>query len=474
MPDLLTLIAPRDPGARRRPCRSDPRTRPAARAAIAGEPLDACQVYLADTLGRARPALPPRPGRAGWRLAGAARRPQPARAGPARLPDPARPAHLELRRDRGAPDAGLPARAAGRRTRAELASALGRLAGRWRARAQMADRGLAVANQLAAAGGETLARLGPLLDRIALVAPMRAPEFWANDTLPARLLAPLGQAYAWRSGTRRRLARPASVGVPVICVGNLVVGGAGKTPVAMALASRLIARGRRPHFLTRGYGGRLAGPVLVDPARHDVAAVGDEALLLAELAPTWCARDRVAGARAAAAAGAGLLIMDDGFQNPRLRQDLGLLVVDGSFGFGNRRPVAGGPAARAAGRGICPGGGDRRARRRRGRARAAPAAAAAPAARSPRPRPRRSGPARPTRGRLRRDRPARQSSSAASPRPAQCCSRGTASPITTAIGGARSRLCSPRRRPAAALCVTTAKDRVRLPRIFRRRSRFCQ
>jgi tetraacyldisaccharide 4'-kinase len=172
---------------------------------------------------------------------------------------------------------------------------------------------------------------------------MRAPEFWADDTLPARLLSPLGGAYGLAGRLRRRLARPARAGVPVICVGNLVAGGAGKTPVAMALATELIARGRRPHLLARGYRGRLPGPLRVDPARHDAAAVGDEALLLAAAVPTWCARDRVLGAKAAVAAGADLLIMDDGLQSPWLHQDLALLVVDGSFGFGNGRLLPAGP-----------------------------------------------------------------------------------------------------------------------------------
>jgi tetraacyldisaccharide 4'-kinase len=172
---------------------------------------------------------------------------------------------------------------------------------------------------------------------------MRAPELWADDNLPARLLSLLSQVFGLAGRLRRRMARPARAGIPVICVGNLVAGGAGKTPVAIALALHLRARGQRPHVLTRGYGGRAAGPLRVDPARHDAATVGDEALLLAEAAPTWCARDRVAGARAAAAAGAELLIMDDGFQNPSLHQDLALLVVDGAFGFGNRRLLPAGP-----------------------------------------------------------------------------------------------------------------------------------
>jgi tetraacyldisaccharide 4'-kinase len=156
-------------------------------------------------------------------------------------------------------------------------------------------------------------------------------------------LRPLGEAYGLAGRLRRRLARPARAGVPVLCVGNLVAGGAGKTTVALALAAELIARGRRPHLLCRGYRGRLRGPVRVDPARHDAAAVGDEALLLAGVAPTWCSHDRVAGARAAVAAGADLLIMDDGLQNPWLHQDLAFLVVDGGFGFGNRRLLPAGP-----------------------------------------------------------------------------------------------------------------------------------
>jgi len=121
------------------------------------------------------------------------------------------------------------------------------------------------------------------------------------------------------------------------------VGGAGKTPVALALAEWLLARGRQPHFVTRGYGGHEHGPLRVDPARHDFAAVGDEALLLAAVAPTWVARDRLAGAAAAARAGADLVILDDGFQNPALAPDLGLLVVDGDYGFGNRRLLPAGP-----------------------------------------------------------------------------------------------------------------------------------
>jgi tetraacyldisaccharide 4'-kinase len=172
---------------------------------------------------------------------------------------------------------------------------------------------------------------------------MRPPEFWTAEGLVPRLLAPASLVWSAAAALRRAGARPFRAGVPVLCVGNLVAGGAGKTPVAIALAGLLSRAGSEPAFLTRGYGGRLAGPVLVDPARHGAAEVGDEALLLARAAPTFVARDRAAGARAATDAGAQILILDDGFQNPGIAKDWSLLVVDGGFGFGNGRVIPAGP-----------------------------------------------------------------------------------------------------------------------------------
>lgn len=172
---------------------------------------------------------------------------------------------------------------------------------------------------------------------------MRRPEFWQKDGPAAKLLTPFGWAYDVAGRIRRCLTRPYRAPVPVICVGNMVAGGTGKTPVAMALAEILIAGGLRPHFLTRGYGGKLTGPVRVDRSHHDAAAVGDEALLLAGIAPCWVARNRADGARAAAGAGAGIIIMDDGFQNPQLVMDLSLIVIDGGAGFGNGRIIPAGP-----------------------------------------------------------------------------------------------------------------------------------
>jgi tetraacyldisaccharide 4'-kinase len=173
---------------------------------------------------------------------------------------------------------------------------------------------------------------------------MRAPRFWYRPPgLAAALLSPLGALYA--AATARRLARGPRerVGVPVICVGNVNAGGTGKTPAVIALAERLRDRGVAPHVVSRGHGGSLEGPVRVDERRHNASEVGDEALLLAAFAPTWVARDRLAGARAAVAAGAEAILLDDGFQNPALAQDLSLVVVDAEWGFGNGRVVPAGP-----------------------------------------------------------------------------------------------------------------------------------
>ena len=158
-----------------------------------------------------------------------------------------------------------------------------------------------------------------------------------------RLLGPFGLVFQAGTALRRHAVTPVEVGIPVICVGNLVVGGAGKTPVALSLASHLMQGGAALAFLSRGHGGRLSGPVKVEPSVHGAPDVGDEALLLAELAPTWISRDRVKGALAARADGAELIIMDDGFQNPGLKKKLGIVVIDGAVGFGNRRVLPAGP-----------------------------------------------------------------------------------------------------------------------------------
>jgi tetraacyldisaccharide 4'-kinase len=173
---------------------------------------------------------------------------------------------------------------------------------------------------------------------------IKPPAFWqaARPTVAARLLAPLGSLYGWL--TTRRMARDgAKAGLPVICVGNLTLGGAGKTPTALFIAGRLEALGARPAFLSRGYGGRVTEPLLVDPRRHGAELVGDEPLLLAARAPTVVSPDRVAGARLARQHGADILVMDDGLQNPALAKDLTLAVIDGGAGFGNGLIFPAGP-----------------------------------------------------------------------------------------------------------------------------------
>ncbi len=173
---------------------------------------------------------------------------------------------------------------------------------------------------------------------------MRQPEFWYRPQgLLSRFLSPLGALYS--AAVRRRLKAGPRIRaeIPVICIGNLNVGGSGKTPAAMALAERLLELGHRPHFLSRGYGGFEKGPLRVDPSRHDSAAVGDEPLLLAACAPAWVARDRAAAAAEAAAAGATAAILDDGHQNSSLVHDFSIVVADARRGFGNGMVLPAGP-----------------------------------------------------------------------------------------------------------------------------------
>jgi len=173
---------------------------------------------------------------------------------------------------------------------------------------------------------------------------MNPPEFWQRDTaVLGRLLAPLGWIYAQATAWRLDHADPWRSPIPVICIGNLTAGGSGKTPVVRDLALRLARSGRRPAVLSRGYGGRLRGPLAVDPTLHTAAEVGDEPLLLSRETPCWIAGNRALGAKAAIAQGADVIVMDDGFQNPSIAQKLKLVVVDGATGFGNGRTIPAGP-----------------------------------------------------------------------------------------------------------------------------------
>lgn len=172
---------------------------------------------------------------------------------------------------------------------------------------------------------------------------MRPPKFWQTGGTAARLLDPLGRIYGAMTAWRLKHTPSETVSVPVISVGNLTVGGTGKTPVVRDLVARLRAAGHQPSVVLRGYGGKLKGPVLVDTYKHSVLDVGDEALMHARDDMTWVARNRADGAKAAIGHGATAIILDDAHQHPTLAKDASLIVVDGATGFGNHRIIPAGP-----------------------------------------------------------------------------------------------------------------------------------
>jgi tetraacyldisaccharide 4'-kinase len=172
---------------------------------------------------------------------------------------------------------------------------------------------------------------------------MREPAFWQPPlSWLSRLLTPLAAIYGEIAGSR--MARSGVVvGIPVLCVGNYHVGGAGKTPTTLALVALLREIGETPVVLSRGYGGRLRGPIKVDVGRHSAAEVGDEPLMMARGVTVVIARDRVAGAVLARSTGASVIVMDDGFQNPAVAKDASIIVIDGDRGLGNGRVLPAGP-----------------------------------------------------------------------------------------------------------------------------------
>ena len=172
---------------------------------------------------------------------------------------------------------------------------------------------------------------------------MREPAFWYRPpSLISRLLSPFGAIYgaatAWRMGLAGR-----SAGIPVVCIGNYHVGGAGKTPATIKLAEILRASGETPFVVSRGYSGRLHGPIRVEPGIHSALEIGDEPLMMSSRLPVVVSRDRVAGAALAKLEGASVILLDDGFQNPSLKKDLSLVVIDATRGIGNGQVFPAGP-----------------------------------------------------------------------------------------------------------------------------------
>lgn len=176
---------------------------------------------------------------------------------------------------------------------------------------------------------------------------MRAPEFWSKEDAASRLavaaLTPVGWIYGAVTDWKRRHAVPHRAQTKIVCVGNLTAGGSGKTPVVAALVQMLQARHPRTAILSRGYGGKLTGPLIVDRAAHAAGDIGDEPLMLSATAPVIVARNRRAGADLADAHGTQVLVMDDGHQNFLLRKDVSIVVVDAEQGFGNGRILPAGP-----------------------------------------------------------------------------------------------------------------------------------
>jgi tetraacyldisaccharide 4'-kinase len=172
---------------------------------------------------------------------------------------------------------------------------------------------------------------------------MREPGFWHGPpSWKSHLLKPLSALYG-AIAAKRLQHTGMNAGIPVLCVGNYHVGGAGKTPTVLALAKLLRDLGEIPVVLSRGYGGKLQGPVRVDPARHAASDVGDEPLMLAAALPVVVSRDRADGVPLARAQGASVILMDDGFQNPSIAKDASVIVIDSERGLGNGQVIPAGP-----------------------------------------------------------------------------------------------------------------------------------
>lgn len=173
---------------------------------------------------------------------------------------------------------------------------------------------------------------------------MKAPQFWYEpNTWKAKFLYPLGYFYNLLTLLRGKLAKPQSYSCLTICIGNLNVGGTGKTPTTIALAQHFLKKGLQVHVVSRGYKGKFQGTFLVDPQKHKSDEVGDEPLLMSEFTSVWISNKRKNGIAAAENAGAQIVLLDDGFQDPSFHKDFSLIVVDGEKGFGNKKCMPAGP-----------------------------------------------------------------------------------------------------------------------------------
>lgn len=182
---------------------------------------------------------------------------------------------------------------------------------------------------------------------------LKAPKFWykKKDTILSNSLYPLSLIFRFGTKLRNYISVKGKSKLPIICIGNIVVGGAGKTPVALKIGKLLKLKGYNPHFVSKGYGGVEKNNNLVQDW-HSPISVGDEALLLSEIAPTWIGIDRNKSFDLAYHKGADCIIMDDGFQNPTLQKDFSIIVINGEQGFGNRRVMPSGPLRESISRGI--------------------------------------------------------------------------------------------------------------------------
>lgn len=173
--------------------------------------------------------------------------------------------------------------------------------------------------------------------------PIKSPDFWlVKDSFCSKLLCPLSWVYTLLGKMRFFNVRPYQSKLPVVCIGNVVMGGVGKTPLAISIAEYFKMNGKKPCFLTRGYGGKIKSGI-VDITKHTAVDTGDEPQLLAQTAPVVISGDRIKGAKLAEELGADVIIMDDGFQNPHLKKDLSFVVFDGKMGIGNGCVFPAGP-----------------------------------------------------------------------------------------------------------------------------------